>query len=66
MRPSSKKSLNIISTINKCYSDLLELGVILNIYTNIAGSRSANGNVSACRSRGREFDPSRVPYFRED
>ena len=35
------------------------------------GPRSAVGNVSGyrcvsdCRSRGREFDPSPVPYFRE-
>ena len=37
-----------------------------------AGPRSAVGNVSGyrcvsdCRSRGREFDPSPVPYFRGD
>ena len=36
------------------------------------GPRSAVGNVSGyrcvsdCRSRGREFDPSPVPYFRGD
>ena len=36
-----------------------------------AGPRSAVGNVSGyrcvsdCRSRGREFDPGPVPYFRE-
>ena len=35
------------------------------------GPRSAVGNVSGyrcvsdCRSRGREFDPGLVPYFRE-
>ena len=28
-----------------------------------AGPRSAVGNVSGCRSRGREFDPGLVPYF---
>ena len=39
------------------------------IYT---GPRSAVGNVSGyrcvsdCRSRGREFDPGPVPYFRGD
>ena len=38
----------------------------------IAGPRSAVGNVSGyrcvsdCRSRGREFDPGPVPYFRGD
>ena len=37
-----------------------------------AGPRSAVGNVSGyrcvseCRSRGREFDPGPVPYFRGD
>ena len=37
-----------------------------------AGTRSAVGNVSGyrcvsdCRSRGREFDPGPVPYFRGD
>ena len=36
------------------------------------GPRSAVGNVSGyrcvsdCRSRGREFDPGSVPYFRGD
>ena len=40
--------------------------------TKIAGPRSAVGNVSGyrcvsdCRSRGREFDPGPVPYFRGD
>ena len=38
----------------------------------VAGPRSAVGNVSGyrcmfdCRSRGREFDPGLVPYFRGD
>ena len=38
----------------------------------ITGPRSAVGNVSGyrcvsdCRSRGREFDPGPVPYFRGD
>ena len=37
-----------------------------------AGPRSAVGNMSGyrcmsdCRSRGREFDPGPVPYFRRD
>ena len=40
--------------------------------TRFTGPRSAVGNVSGnrcgadCRSRGREFDPSPVPYFRGD
>ena len=38
----------------------------------LTGPRSAVGNVSGyrcvsdCRSRGREFDPCPVPYFRGD
>ena len=38
----------------------------------VTGPRSAVGNVSGyrcvsdCRSRGREFDPGSVPYFRGD
>ena len=38
----------------------------------VTGPRSAVGNVSGnryesdCRSRGREFDPGPVPYFRGD
>ena len=38
----------------------------------LTGPRSAVGNVSGnrcesdCRSRGREFDPSPVPFFRGD
>ena len=40
--------------------------------TKVTGPRSAVGNVSGyrcvsdCRSRGREFDPGPVPYFRGD
>ena len=30
------------------------------------GLHSAVGNVSDCRSRGRELDPDPVPYFRGD
>ena len=39
---------------------------------NCTGPRSAVGNVSGnrcesnCRSRGRDFDPGPVPYFRGD
>ena len=42
------------------------------LYTKYTGPRSAVGNVSDyrcvsdCRSRGREFDPGPVPYFRGD
>ena len=52
------------STLNAL---ILNLSVTLRNYT---GPRSAVGNVSGyrcvsdCRSRGREFDPGPVPYFR--
>ena len=42
------------------------------LISTFAGPRSAVGNVSGyrcmsdCRSRGREFDPGPVPYFRGD
>ena len=47
-------------------------GAFLFCWVYIAGPRSAVGNVSGyrcvsdCRSRGREFDPSPVPYFSGD
>ena len=46
--------------------------IALPIWIHITGPRSAVGNVSGyrcvsdCRSRGREFDPGPVPYFRGD
>ena len=47
-------------------------GYALTFYNRMTGPRSAVGNVSGyrcvsdCRSRGREFDPGPVPYFRGD
>ena len=53
--------------------DVLKSSYLLNWSpTKLAGPRSAVGNVSGyrcvsdCRSRGREFDPGPVPYFRGD
>ena len=46
--------------------------LFFNFKPSIIGPRSAVGNVSGnrcesdCRSRGREFDPGPVPYFRGD
>ena len=63
-----------ISTKSSC-AELVTYMVILilnNPYFTHAGPRSAVGNVSGnrcqsdCRSRGREFDPGPVPYFRGD
>ena len=50
----------------------VDLGRKATKQTNHAGPRSAVGKVSGyrcvsdCRSRGREFDPGPVPYFRGD
>ena len=47
-------------------------GIYSTLDSLITGPRSAVGNVSGyrcvsdCRSRGREFDPGPVPYFRGD
>ena len=51
---------------------VLSLHHKLHVSTYINGPRSAVGNVpgyrcvSDCRSRGRQFDPGPVPYFRGD
>ena len=56
MPPELKVSINYIYLVTGQY----------------AGPRSAVGNVSGyrcvsdCNSRGREFDPGPVPYFRGD
>ena len=55
------------------FTVLSRFSVILNVFTSFTtGPHSAVGNVSGyrcvsdCRSRGREFDPGPVPYFRGD
>ena len=52
---------------------IMTLSAIGDLITgDLTGPRSAVGNVSGyrclsdCRSRGREFDPGPVPYFRGD
>ena len=61
--------LIFINDIVKC------IGASIHLFaddTSLTGPRSAVGNVSGyrcvsdCRSRGREFDPGPVPYFRGD
>ena len=50
----------------------LKLYLSITLCMLLTGPRSAVGNVSGyrcvsdCRSRGREFDPGPVPYFRGD
>ena len=54
----------------KCFA--LYIKSIITLILKYTGPRSAVGNVSGyrceadCRSRGREFDPGPVPYFRGD
>ena len=56
----------------KLYGGYLYFRFSVYIVILLAGPRSAVGNVSGyrcvsdCRSRGREFDPGPVPYFRGD
>ena len=51
---------------------ILNSGIILKTFTHADKPHSAVGDVSDCRylsdyrSRGREFDPSQVPYFYGD
>ena len=65
--PFINKSIEFID-LHSIFMDNLVISSIPN-YT---GPRSAVGNVSGygcvsdCRSRGREFDPGPVPYFRGD
>ena len=78
--PLFVKALPLVSLI--CYAVLSVLNTVLSANSDSdvmfcfqsyqAGPRSAVGNVSGyrcvsdCRSRGREFDPGPVPYFRGD
>ena len=68
-----KNIFDIQSVSATFYSiNLSEKALINTHYYNNTGPRSAVGNVSGyrcvsdCRSRGREFDPGPVPYFRGD
>ena len=65
------------NTVNKTVSENFYRGVYIcmcmcTCFTIVLLLRSAVGNVSGyrcvsdCRSRGREFDPGPVPYFRGD
>ena len=61
----------------KCYNvgdrnAHFQIFMVILLHMLTTGPRSAVGNVSGyrceadCRSRGREFDPGPVPYFRGD
>ena len=65
--------VNSIAKENIAATTLKLVKLIKEFYiTYITGPRSAVGNVSGyrcvsdCRSRGREFDPGPIPYFRGD
>ena len=72
MSVSSCKILYIQNCLNHWYPLYVYNCPSLNLQKCRAGQRSAVGNVSGnrcqsdCRSRGREFDSGRVPYFRGD
>ena len=51
--------------VAKCNLDLLLNDLTLH-YILYTRPRRAVGNMADCRSRGREFDPGPVPYFRGD
>ena len=70
---SSNRSLAFFKAGNNCPGRVAQWVTCLATYVSLtAGPRSAVGNVSGyrcvsdCRSRGREFDPGPVPYFRGD
>ena len=69
---SFKSSISIFINLLMSDAPSAENKIIHKIIQTIAGPRSAVGNVSGyrcvsdCRSRGREFDPGPVPYFRGD
>ena len=63
---SNKGILQILLTlVYSIDSKIIILGVIHKSYIN-SGNVSGYRCVSDCRSRGREFDPGPVPYFRGD
>ena len=65
-----KKNNNIL--LKKTLTSFITVYFAVITLVIVAGPRSAVGNVSGyrcvsdCRSRGRESDPSPVPYFRGD
>ena len=64
--------MNIYTTQSFFHFNFLNINLNFFFYSAVTGPRSAVGNVSGyrcvsdCRSRGREFDPGPVPYFRGD
>ena len=76
--PSHFETLRIIGQMVSLHSQQISCALssadvlLVDYNANNTGPRSAVGNVSGyrcvsdCRSRGREFDPGPVPYFRGD
>ena len=68
----SLENLNMVYTNSKASDQSGQPSTQSDQHLFFAGPRSAVGNVSGyrwvsdCRSRGREFDPGPVPYFRGD
>ena len=74
--PDQTAPIGAVCSGSTLFASILSLSIMLGNYlqqtTSATGPRSAVGNVSGyrcvsdCRSRGREFDPGPVPYFRGD
>ena len=76
--PKNYNSLELIRNIFAIifsyfyYVHILYIYAYFHVYISTTWPRRAVGNVSGnrcesdCRSRGREFDPGPVPYFRGD
>ena len=73
MDPDQTAPIGAVCSGSMLFDSILILSVMLGNYLQqIAGPRSTVGNMSGYRcvsdskSRGREFDPGLVPYFRGD
>ena len=64
--------MNIVRCRPNSFEHESQYLILVNVTLKYAGPRSAVGNVSGyrcvsdCKSRGCEFDPGPVPYFRGD
>ena len=64
IRATRKTTLNCMSALSVCLFPLHT--ITTNKLRSAVGNVSGYRCVSDCRSRGREFDPGPVPYFRGD
>ena len=70
--PDQTAPIGAVCSGSTLFASIPNSSVMLGNYLQQTGPRCAVGNVSGyrcvsyCRSRGREFDPGPVPYFRGD